>query len=131
MIQANEIRINNWLHHNESWCYRGRKNPFLKGFDFQFDEADWMALGESTMDISNIFGIPLTEDWLLRFGYKNKREDEFSIDYFVTLPNKARHLVTYYKKVNEFYARVVLKYIHKLQNNVFCLTDGQELEIKK
>lgn len=139
MINANDIRINNWLHHNESWCYRERKNPFLKGFDFQFDEQDWYAIGECTMSLDNVSGIPLTEDWLLRFGFENITLTRGIL--YPTFEKKYRHvLVESSIKLQEIdtnmwmwlvgNTNVHIYEVHQLQNLYFALT-GQELELKK
>ncbi len=69
--------------------------------------------------------IPLTEEWLVKFGFKKqKRSEWFSKKGFVvrifnnTLPVKiqGKHLVT-------------LGYVHQLQNLYYALT-GKELTIK-
>ena len=75
-----------------------------------------------------IVPIPLTEEWLLMFGFKlHKMEfknryfigEEFSIDYNIV------HKSFYFNIGYEY--GVNMKYIHQLQNLYYALT-GQELQ---
>ena len=70
--------------------------------------------------------IPLTEEWLLNFGFK-KDGSEFSIyeyRYTVYLSNKNYFYLCDNKKV-----LTIMYNVHQLQNLYFALT-GEELEIK-
>lgn len=78
--------------------------------------------------------IPLTEEWLLKFGFEknfnnfyekliNKDEDDFIgklTDYFFA----------YYIDKKDNYPLIYIKYVHQLQNLYFALT-GEELTIKE
>ena len=70
--------------------------------------------------------IPLTEEWLLRFGFE--RNDNYKIKEFV----RGDMIIYTYNKVNKevYYGicvEVKIKYIHQLQNLYFALT-GRELK---
>ena len=66
--------------------------------------------------------IPLTEEWLLRFGFEKRNDSNFWLDGFCL---KAYD--------NEFYVlteqkRVFIEFVHTLQNLYFSLK-GEELEL--
>lgn len=66
MIDKNEIRCGNWFRHNESWCYRDNTEPFY----FQWEDRDWYALGECTLSLEDCDPIPLSEEVLVKCGFK-------------------------------------------------------------
>jgi hypothetical protein len=74
-------------------------------------------------------GIPITEEWLLKFGFK--REDEFSIIYLevnalLRLQGNAHGQVALSDKRSIEQLNVRCEYVHQLQNLYFALT-GEEL----
>lgn len=84
--------------------------------------------------------IPLTEEWLLKFGFT---PDERKIVYDHPLPkepeNEHKDLGTKYpaffmnNRLNRWmdcHTRVCIDYVHQLQNLYFALT-GEELEVKQ
>lgn len=69
-MNSEEIRIGNWLHHKDNWSYRQPDNGPFKEFDFQWQERDWLGIGESCLDLKiDIEPIPITEEWLSKFGF--------------------------------------------------------------
>lgn len=74
MITSQELRIGNWVRHQPVWSYRQDEED-MKEFDFQWADSDWYALGESTLNIDDVSPIPLTSEWLEKFGF------EFLIDF--------------------------------------------------
>ena len=81
---------------------------------------------------TNIHSIPLTEEWLLKFGFnfvKSTHDEAECYDYFYNLLylNMANHSISINGKcVLSF----IPDYIHQLQNLYFALT-GEELTIKQ
>ena len=79
---------------------------------------------------SEIEPIPLTEEWLLRFGFENKYEDQEdnpiykfeSIEIVKTLFKDKYHLYAGFPSIE-------IKHVNQLQNLYFALT-GEELTIK-
>lgn len=77
-------------------------------------------------------GIPLTEEWLLKFGFEEMEfENCFSINYApfefkVELLPKEDFII--FKNRNENTHHAQCKYVHQLQNLYFALT-GEELTI--
>lgn len=112
-LKANELRIGNWINGN--------------GVDFQ-------VYTETFADIESTYGIfkpiPLTEDWLIRFGFEksNLLHDN---DYAWTIKSPSYFRLEYslsdlfYESVNY----TELPYVHSLQNLYFALT-GEELTDK-
>lgn len=111
MIQANELRIGNWVQHPDN------PNPHRVNV--------YGILNQSEKGLFR--PIPLTEDWLLKFGFEinlywrkdwlqiQQSENEFSI--YISDDNSG------YEFGEPF------KYVHQLQNLFFALT-GTELELK-
>jgi len=118
MIQANELRIGNYVDFKGLWI--GQINGIHKG-------------GPGIMDNNGIFSwegfrpIPITEEWLLKFGFieTSTQEHRFELNPFVVYLWLTGVIVEIGK---EFY-ETDNKYVHQLQNIVFALT-GKELEIK-
>ena len=71
--------------------------------------------------------IPLTEEWLLKFGF-----DETIVEGYPIYQSDKGFIVEYYKDESVFLIldfEVRIKYVHQLQNLYFALT-GLELTIK-
>ena len=136
-MQANELRIGNYVTHgNEKLC---------KVISIENDKAELSYDGESNGISWHYFKkvhpfiepIPLTEEWLVKFGFE-KKEDLNSKDYpfahsIFTKSSKSRLCNEFKIGANQngfhFYSMVYINYIHQLQNLYFALT-GEELEIK-
>jgi hypothetical protein len=73
--------------------------------------------------------IPLTEDWLLRFGFDKKIVDAeqnfYQVNEMVDIDDKV-----YWKFYRNNEGLSKLQYVHQLQNLYFALT-GEELTIKE
>ena len=130
-MEVNELRIGNWVYHNPSaWSYRNDDGVIsnYSGFNkdcFKWEESDWYALGESTLDISIIHPIPLTEEWLVRFGF------ELNANKYRTNDSKLIcHKMIDVKISGSKYNLKHIKYVHQLQNLYFALT-GEELKLKE
>ena len=89
-----------------------------------------------TIDFADHFkGVPLTEEWLWKFGFTNIDEGEFHKDW------KFKGLKIRYKKENEKYIIGVwndsdddcqiiwLDFVHQLEN-IFYMITGKELAIQ-
>ena len=106
-MKANELRIGNWV------CLLEDKQ-IVWG-----KEIDGAEL--------NYFPIPLTEEWLVKFGFET----------YSNMNNQylTKGSIFFYGKgllcqVGEYSSiEVSIKYVHSLQNLYFALT-GEELEIK-
>jgi hypothetical protein len=134
MIKSNELRVGNLL----QIAAVGETRPIQV-------TAETIARVERFKELSDIIlePIPLTEEWLLKFGFVKgetsdfgislKRVPDYSInDFRIMLSDSVYH---YIRKAwdggssqeNESLAEI--KYVHQLQNLYFALT-GEELTIK-
>jgi hypothetical protein len=132
-MEAKDLMIGNWLHHNGSWSYRQTNTKEFKEFDFQWCESDWYALGECTLFLDNIEPIPLTEEWLLKFieNFDNTSVviNSFRGKYYIFTIDGALYYYFTDTGTIERHSSKIYKYIHQIQNLYFVLT-GTELEIK-
>ena len=116
-MEARELRIGNYIYDNEV----GLKGEFrvcagdIKTIDDNQKEFDYSAL-------------PLTEEWLLKFGFTEYGE-WFSNDWFYNGLNVSlKHKKTTIGNREETEIEHT-KHVHQLQNLYFALT-GEELIIK-
>lgn len=129
-MKANELRVGNYLQ--------------IEGKCYEFELSDFHSLYQDKIDFGKIDlypfePIPLTEEWLIKFGFESiyETKDEFRFtdnkegfrlelsEYF---KNDGR-AVFYYNKPykNENHTCIAYcKYVHQLQNLYFALT-GDEL----
>ena len=122
-IQANELRIGNIIYlcgslHDREIRFDGVDREFeLTGF--LFGKLLYYKHGKNFNVIFEVKPIPLTEEWLLKFGFENKKIRIGVYDLIVVLPNSA------------FYngCGFPCKYVHQLQNLYFAIT-GEELTMK-
>ena len=123
-MKANEIRIGNWFK------FTGKELPthILDNEIFQWDLDCWNYENEGGNLLQNIEAIPLTEEWLLKFGFKKN----IVWEYYTHLSFRSG---TYFVEESEWpiygdfdecvYIRLP-EYIHHLQNLCFALI-GNEL----
>jgi hypothetical protein len=141
LLKAEELRIGNYLHHTGNWSYR-QPNKYFKEFDFQWNESDWYSLGECKIDLKDIEPIPLTEEWLLKFGFINpdlkmsghiwlvyKRPHLHKMDIRIAVPKYDNDWSVTLECVSPPTTIIShIKYVHQLQNLYYALT-GNELKI--
>lgn len=124
-IKANELRI-------------GNKVLFAsEGTEFTVVDITKGGLGvedeiESTwIEIDQFEGIPLTEEWLVKFGFERKNYSDDTVnDYWIHKDMFPDHYVYYlpYKNLSIYVGSLTIEYVHQLQNLYFSLT-GNELQI--
>ncbi len=80
--------------------------------------------------------IPLTKEWLARFGFKKNLYidgyigcDSLHTSFVLSEPNKFKEYYTFNFGVGDLTNIKELIYVHELQNLYFALT-GEELELK-
>ena len=109
-MEAGELRIGNWV--------------YIKGIKASIPIWKIKPKGVNRdLTYDKIEPIPITEEWLLKFGFVFNADSKFWVDRLCV------HL-----KDNEFYiiyeqGRVWIEYIHQLQN-LFYFLSGKELELK-
>lgn len=123
-MEAKELRIGNWVNHLDNWSYRQPKTDF-KEFYFKWDESDFYALGECTLNLEDVQPIPLTEEILLKCGFEyNNNYGQFKHPncplYFTKHPNNKTLLCFIHNCTNG-----TTKFLHQLQNLYFALTNTE------
>jgi hypothetical protein len=89
-----------------------------------------LELDDEIVDINlkDVSPIPLTEEWLLKFGFSKYHSNLFVLE-------KSGFSIHFYM-LHEYYylsfdnRRIEIKYVHQLQNLFFVLNGGEELIIK-
>ncbi len=136
MIKANELRIGNLLQGEPLSI--PRLNMYHDGVTAITGYGISLIESES---ITSLNAIPLTDDWLLRFGFVNSQADEddnwnegfWSKAYDRSLPGVAIGYILQDKVYEcEINAELIIqiKHVHQLQNLYFALT-GKELKIAR
>src|SRR5690606_13658422 len=121
MIQANELRIGNYVNiylgvNDKDGCWYS--NYEITGLDIaQIDEGDYICIEP----------IELTEEILLKCGFRNSEDDTLTNEHGFTLGRKMNINKTPYFMTRGTF--IELKHLHQLQNLYFALT-GKELEVK-
>jgi hypothetical protein len=136
-MKAHELRIGNFVHHNNEWCYRrpGDSNDpaiSINEFDFQWEDRDWYALGESCIFFENISAIKLTAEWLTNWGFRNSEMNPrlfLGKGLTIFIDSDDDFMIGKTRGHGDTVGLCHLKYVHQLQNLYFSLT-GIELEIK-
>ncbi len=132
MINKNEIRIGSWYQNHSS--DKALKFKTVK----DFEDAIYVSIYCNP--------IPLTEEWLEKFGFEWKAEKQtWRIEYRIPFVDDGKRIsihvwedegmgiwgVTLWEVVPiDDVTPTVIKYVHQLQNLYFALT-GQELTIKQ
>ena len=110
-LRASELRVGNYLERsvgNNTWD------------EFKVRPIDIYRLSEGTSWLIEHRQIPLTEEWLLKFGFVIHE------DGYITCPN-GRQWILHLDNEFEFEAlNIIVIYVHQLQNLFFALT-GKEL----
>jgi hypothetical protein len=106
-MKAEELRIGNYVNYN--------------GKDCVFDIYDIVNLHDDE-DCANLTNpIPLTEEWLLKFGFEIYEFDHKENQYGL----KGRLIVLREGYFCDYGTSVVLKSVHQLQNIYFALTNNE------
>lgn len=123
-MKANELRIGNWVN--------GSYGGFSKDVQvYAFDHVDIQHSNEhvNPLPITAFKPIPLTEEWLLKFGFVNNGQNIYDKEGWLPYLRERKFSdITYYQVFNVADCAVV--YVHQLQNLYFALT-GEELTINK
>jgi hypothetical protein len=134
-MKANELRIGNLVYDNEE---RSNEAPFVIARVEQTEYTLWNSgdkyniagFQNNSYYSINPAGIPLTEEWLVKFGFEHKSGNEYVKDVFVFRKQQRDIVINGFE--NDYNGILISArdyYVHQLQNLYFALT-GEELEIK-
>jgi hypothetical protein len=124
-MKASELRIGNYVN------FKNREDIFFCEV-ITLDKCGYIHLQRIFKDnlhnddqpesIEDITPIPLTEDWLLKFGFvSNPYQDRYENEFIHVECNKTRGITELWIERMPH-----IKYVHQLQNLYFALT-GEEL----
>ena len=118
VMKASELRLGNWVE-----CLSSTQQ--VQGVKMYGDcsEVDLTAI--HWIDDVDIKPIPLTEEWLLKFGFETKDKVFWDVGNFRVGQDRWGGYDYVSRRVD-----IDLKYVHQLQNLYFALT-GEELTIKE
>jgi len=112
-MKASELRINNWYY-----------GDALGGGYEQITAKEILDFFDDPLD-DYYQPIPLTEEWLLKFGFVAKNEGYLCSNKKVYLSDDFYYYCLYFDCEDV----IEIKYVHSLQNLYFALT-GEELKIE-
>ncbi len=119
MIQAKDLRIGNYI----DTAYKGKPKQIERITEIVVDAGNIKGLSYSSLK-----PIPLTEEWLIKFGfeiYKGVEDIHYSHNNFWDID---RRIGGNYFRCDHLELENI-KYVHQLQNLYFALT-SEELTIK-
>ena len=130
MIKENELRLNNLVMVNYktdllskvTWIQEGSINVT---FDRQPDLVNGIVCSAN-----DLIPIPLTEEWLIKFGFKKTWFGYDIISTCIEIEPLENEDYTICINSNEYHVGESFKYVHQLQNIHFALTN-KELELIK
>ena len=122
MKKANELRIGNLV-------YEQYDSPYT----IETITPGWIQISDNyeeyDSEIESLRPIPLTEEWLSKFGVsKVMSENIFYYDRFI-LTYKTNYKYWYVQDINTLTYLTKVEFVHEWQNFVFVM-NGQELELK-
>lgn len=127
MIPANQLRINNLVYYNNQHNEIGLVTEIKTSLIPKIDYVGINNRIDVYYQTKHINPIPLTEEWLLKFGFDNK----YNKDKFTIIP---KGILNYENGRTYFNSWTILEkqpdYVHELQNLYFALT-GEELTLNK
>ena len=136
-MKASDLRVNNYVSVKESELKSFLDDYGLQGIENSFEvvSIDNVYLNilidglECEYYLSDCEPIPLTEEWLKRFGFdftpsEYYVKNDFSCFFGFTDETAGKIIFA-----SNFKKRIIIKYVHQLQNLYHALT-GEELELK-
>jgi hypothetical protein len=130
MLNPRELRIGNLIYVKP---YSFEPEIEYEVTDLSEEGTNLLARGDAEWyyRLSDMFPIPLTEEWLVRLGFsknkfKNSIGEHWGLDVFI-YDKYGLNIITSDEQII-FLSEI--KYVHQLQNIYFALT-GEELKLKQ
>jgi hypothetical protein len=125
-MTSTELRIGNYVQ------YSNEHNVFILQVDTIYAKKITILFNSNptTMKVSQIQGIPLTEEILLKCGFSEVEiyENVYHRDYFrISLDKEGKQGLVKYG-IEDYHVEVEVKSVHQLQNLYFALI-GKELPV--
>jgi hypothetical protein len=121
-LESRELRIGNFVN------WGGHEIP-VEGHDIAY----LSKMEKEKQGTENYKAIPLTEEWLIRFGFEKRKEVTWSFGYEKQFNVYSKDDLTFNGVQCAWWFNGLLRnqpeYVHQLQNLYFSLTNS-ELEIK-
>lgn len=118
-MEAKELRLGNWIN------YLGSGEVQIKDAKALFNSME-----QFNYPHSKVTPIPLTEQWLIKFGFEYRTDTGFDGWYSNPILGES---IRIFEVENKWYkyssAHIVIKHVHQLQNLYFALT-GEELGLQ-
>lgn len=133
-MKANELRIGNWVFDKLNKV--SQIEHISKDGEIKYSTILYEYDGASYIDIDTAKPIPLTEEWLLKFGFEinpekiidDKETNEYRCNDFTMVIQNGKFYAT--NGGIELISELSIEYVHQLQNLCFALT-GEELIMKE
>jgi len=133
MLDVKELRIGNYVDHTPlfnklTYLVKGINRNYIEGVEYKFKDNDF---GIHRIETSIIEPIPLTEEWLIKFGFESDPyQDRYILvtdnGEFIVHCNKTKGYLELW--IDLSLRTVDLKTVHQTQNLFYEL--GEELTIK-
>ncbi len=132
-MKASELRIGNWINFDN--LIGGQVNGRDINSNYQVTPRFFKSsLEDNDFEINGYYKpILITEDWLLKFGFKKLKETEIEVYKYKTSNSSLYFILFHYENLWRFgfdgiqsHCFTHFKYVHQLQNLYFVLT-GEEL----
>lgn len=117
-MKATELRIGNWVQIAENIL-----DDQKPGHEFQWQLMNFYSLEKGYCNEDCFEPIPLTEEWLLKFGIQKDYTNKMWLDLEI---EAGKYCFGYCNYQEEFMRICKCEYVHQLQNLYFALT-GEEL----
>jgi hypothetical protein len=129
-MKANQLRIGNWV---MSANYKKIKRE-IKDYSVEVIRAGDIHHLETFPNSKSIKPIPLTEEWLLKFGFKKDTKYDWELKVngvlFYGMCDDTQPVNTGIGILNLPDSIINIQHVHQLQNLYFALT-GEELTINE
>ena len=127
-MKANELRIGNYIEYK-----KGHQGTASAIDDQGYVEVNNSYLKDGVFEITQFRPIPLTEEWLLKFGFVEKDTNYDGGHHYWQLQDGDVLLTTPFEDATSVDLdgfNITVEHVHTLQNLYFALT-GEELTIKE
>ena len=126
-MDARELRIGNYIQYFGNVAQvEGIVNE-SNGFGLQLNGGDFASINSNSLE-----PIPLTEEWLLKFGFEEYEFEDEIFGYVLNdfgYVNEFQFMIRIFIDFEGILIQKPIKYVHQLQNLYFALT-REELTIK-